>query len=143
MARVAAEAHVITLSLNYVLYADGPIPDLYNDTWIFLKWVAAHKFEAHFLGSDPWLARYGDLDRVSVGGDSVGGNIAHRMAILAGLAQLLGFVRLVDVFLTMPYFIGSNRVRLELERITTLSNFKIWSFVCPNCTVGVDDPQGF
>ena len=66
---------------------------------------------------------------MSVGGDSVGGNIAHRMAILAGWDQLPRSIRLVGVFLAMPYFLGSNRVGLEPETITTSSNFKITYYI--------------
>ena len=87
MAREAAKAHVITLSLDYILHTDGAILDSY-DSWAFFKWVIVHKFKAHLLRSDPWLAHLGDLDQMFVGGDSVGGNIAYRMAIQAELAQL-------------------------------------------------------
>ena len=139
MASVAAEAHVIALPLNCILYPDGAVSDSYDDAWTFLKWVTAHIFEAHLPGSDPWLARYGDFDRVFMAGDSGGGNIAHRMAILAGLGQLPGSDRLAGVFLTMPYFLGLNRVGLEPETITMSSDFKKWACVCRNCTAGVDD----
>ncbi|KAJ8428065.1 hypothetical protein Cgig2_023459 [Carnegiea gigantea] len=140
MAKVAAKAHVIALSLDYTRYPEGTVWDSYEDAWAFLKWVVAHKFDSHLPGSDPWLARFGDLDRVFVGGDSAGGNIAHHMAIKAGQAQLPEYVRLVGAFLAMPYFLGSSRVGLEPETITTSNNFKIWDYVCPNCTAGVDDP---
>ncbi|KAJ8421210.1 hypothetical protein Cgig2_002376 [Carnegiea gigantea] len=63
------------------------------------------------------------------------------MAILAGLDQLPGSVRLAGAFLAMPYFLSSNRVGSEPETITTSSNFKIWEYVCQNCTADVDDPH--
>ncbi|KAJ8421999.1 hypothetical protein Cgig2_022217 [Carnegiea gigantea] len=140
LAQVAAKAHIIALSLDYMLYLDGTVWDLYDDAWAFLKWVIAYKFESHLPRPDPWLARFGDLDRVFMGGDVAGGNITHRMAIKAGQAQLPEYVKLAGAFLTMPYFFGSNRVGLEPETITMSNNFKIWAYVCPNCIAGVDDP---
>ena len=140
MAKVAAKARVIALSLDYTLYPEGTVWDSYDDAWAFLKWVVAHKFESYLAGSDPWLARFGDLDQVFVGGDSAGGNIADCMAIKAGQAQLPEYVRLAGAFLAMSYFLGLSRVGLEPETITMSDNFKIWDYVCPNCTARVDDP---
>ena len=51
-ARVATKAHVIALSLKYILYPNSAAPDSYNDARAFLKWVVAHKFEAHLPESN-------------------------------------------------------------------------------------------
>ncbi|KAJ8443189.1 hypothetical protein Cgig2_005740 [Carnegiea gigantea] len=109
MGRLAAQARIIALSLDYTLYLDSFVLDSYDDAWAFLKWVVSHKFEAYLPRFDPWLANFGDLDRVFMGGDSAGDNIAHRMAIKAG--QLPESVRLAGAFLTMSVddsFINSD-----------------------------------
>lgn len=130
---ITAGAHVIALSLDYTLFPDDVIPAPYDEAWAFLKWAARPG-----PGSDPWVAQFGDLTRVFVGGDSAGGNIANNLAIRAGLPD--SPVRLTGAFLAMPYFLGSGRVPMEPESISGSPNYKIWAYVCPGCKAGVDDP---
>jgi len=74
-----------------------------------------------------------------VGVHSAGGSTAHHMAIQAGLLQLPPSIMLAGTFLAMPYFLCPSRLESEPETTTTSSNFKIWAYVCPNCTAGVDE----
>ncbi|KMT18950.1 hypothetical protein BVRB_2g030490 [Beta vulgaris subsp. vulgaris] len=136
LARVAAEARVLAIGIDYRLYPEFTVPAPYDDAWAALVWVTVHAARTG-PGHDPWLARYGDVKRIFVGGDSAGGTIAHNLAIRAGLGPGLRFTGL---FLAMPYFLGSERVPLEPVDISSHPNYIVWSYVCPNCSGGVDNP---
>ncbi|CAL1379908.1 unnamed protein product [Linum trigynum] len=92
-----------------VTIPEHPLPCAYDDRWAALKWAAAH---AAGSGLEEWLNSGVDFGRVFVAGDSVGANIAHRVAMRnAGenLIELLGAV-LVD-----PFFWG--RTRSGMKRV--------------------------
>ncbi|XP_074287125.1 2-hydroxyisoflavanone dehydratase-like [Silene latifolia] len=134
LARVSAEANVVGISLDYRLYPEHPVPAPYDDAWAALNWIAAHKSSSG-PNLDPWLAQYGDLNRVFVGGDSSGGNIAHNLVIRA----TPGPVSITGLFLAMPYFLGSKRVPFEPATIIYSPNYRIWPYVCNKCEDGVDN----
>ncbi|KAL2928210.1 2-hydroxyisoflavanone dehydratase [Bienertia sinuspersici] len=135
VARVASEARVLAIAVDYRLFPEFTIPAPYDDAWAALTWVMGHASGPR-PGDDPWVARYGDLNRVYVGGDSSGGNIAHNLAIRAGLGS---GPRFKGLFLAMPYFLGKRRVPLEPKWITASPNYKVWAYLCPHCKGGVDN----
>ncbi|KAM2094711.1 hypothetical protein COP2_017685 [Malus domestica] len=65
--RLAAEAHAIVVSVEYGLFPDHPVPACYEDSWAALKWLASH---ASGDGTESWLNKYADFDRLFIGGDS-------------------------------------------------------------------------
>ncbi|KAM1731587.1 hypothetical protein ACFX11_017449 [Malus domestica] len=65
--RLAAEAHAIVVSVEYGLFPDHPVPACYEDLWAALKWLASH---ASGDGTESWLNKYADFDRLFIGGDS-------------------------------------------------------------------------
>ncbi len=76
--RVLAErARVRVLSVDYRLAPEHPFPAAVDDVVAAYRWVAAHAAE---FGADP--------DRLAVGGDSAGGNLAAVAAIEAARAGL-------------------------------------------------------
>ncbi|KAK9742240.1 hypothetical protein RND81_03G158100 [Saponaria officinalis] len=138
LARVSARANVVAISVDYRLYPEYPIPSPYDDARAALNWIAAHR-TPNGLNLDPWVAQYGDLNRVFIGGDSAGGNIAHNLVVRAQESPSGSPVEITGLFLAMPYFLGSKRVPFEPKTIIYSPNYRIWAYVCPNCKYGVDN----
>ncbi|KAK1560670.1 hypothetical protein Q3G72_029493 [Acer saccharum] len=80
------EAKIIAISVDYRLAPENPVPAAYEDSWTTLKWVASH---FNGKGSEDWLNRHADFQRVFLSGDSAGANIANRMAIKHGHEEKL------------------------------------------------------
>lgn len=66
---LAEEAQVRVIAVDYRLGPEAPFPAAFDDTWAAWKWIVNH---AQGLGID--------LDRLAVGGDSAGGNLAAIIA---------------------------------------------------------------
>ncbi|KAL6293379.1 hypothetical protein ACE6H2_001521 [Prunus campanulata] len=142
--RLVSEAQVVAVSVEYRLAPENPLPVAYEDSWAALQWVASHSNKQELDGKkDPWLAKYGDFDRLYIGGDSAGGNIAHNLAIKAGLESLYGGVRILGVFLSHSYFWGSKPIGSEPkgEDFEKTLEYKAWDFVYPSAPGGHDNPM--
>jgi acetyl esterase/lipase len=83
---VGAEAVVV--SMDYRLAPEHPYPAAVDDAWAATRWAAEHAAE---LGGDP--------DRLSVAGDSAGGNLA---AVVTQLARDSGGPRIAFQLLWYP-----------------------------------------
>src|SRR5438309_1285639 len=70
--QLTAEAGVSVISVDYRLAPEHKFPAAVNDAWAATRWIVAHAAE---LGVD--------ADRLAVGGDSAGGNLAAVVALLA------------------------------------------------------------
>ena len=70
--QLTAEAGVSVISVDYRLAPEHKFPAAVDDAWAATRWIAAHAAE---LGVD--------ADRLAVGGDSAGGNLAAVVALLA------------------------------------------------------------
>ncbi|XWS68005.1 hypothetical protein CRYUN_Cryun04dG0053000 [Craigia yunnanensis] len=73
------QANIIVISIDYRLALK------HNDSWAGLQWVATH---ANGQGPEPWLNEKADLGRVFLAGESAGANIAHYVALQAGVTKL-------------------------------------------------------
>ena len=69
---LAANAGLTVLAVDYRLSPEHPFPAAVEDAWSAFAWAAANAAE---LGIDP--------DRIGVGGDSAGGNLAAVVSLLA------------------------------------------------------------
>ncbi|CAI9104361.1 OLC1v1003017C1 [Oldenlandia corymbosa var. corymbosa] len=134
---VVAEANVIAVSVEYRLAPEHPLPAAYEDSWIALKWVASHYNGG---GPEEWLNKYADFDRVFLGGDSAGGNLAHNMCLKLGLEELDGLSLQVEgIFLNCPYFWGKEPIGGEITAPWKAFIDSLWCFAYPN-SEGLDDP---
>uniref|UniRef100_A0A803LE32 Alpha/beta hydrolase fold-3 domain-containing protein n=1 Tax=Chenopodium quinoa TaxID=63459 RepID=A0A803LE32_CHEQI len=85
LTQLVSRAQVIAITVNFRLAPEYPLPIAYDDCWAAFKWVASH---ANGNGSEPWLNEYVDFNRVFVGGESSGANLAHDVAIRASVEPI-------------------------------------------------------
>ncbi|KAJ0981482.1 hypothetical protein J5N97_009737 [Dioscorea zingiberensis] len=135
---LSSEAKIIIVSIDYRLAPEHPLPVAYNDCWEALQWVASHSNAA---GPEPWLAKFSDLGRLFLAGDSAGANIAHHMGMRARAENLKKGLKIKGIVLIHPYFwgsepVGEENVGEELRRRLD----ELWMFLCPESD-GVDDPR--
>lgn len=69
---LCVESQCIVISLDYRLAPEHKYPAALNDAWAATQWLAAN---GATLGADP--------ERIAVGGDSAGGNLAAVVSLLA------------------------------------------------------------
>ncbi|KAM2366512.1 hypothetical protein ACFX1X_005190 [Malus domestica] len=97
--RLAVEAHAI---VEYGLFPDRPVPACYEDSWAALKWLASH---ASGDGTESWLNKYANFDRLFIGGDSGGANLSHYLAVRVGSIGQPD-LKIGGVVLVHPFFGG-------------------------------------
>ncbi|KAI3922207.1 hypothetical protein MKX01_005896 [Papaver californicum] len=107
---VVAEENVVAISVEYKRAPENPLPMAYEDSWETLKWVLSHSISDQ-QGHEIWLSDHADFNQVILGGDSSGANIAHNMAILAGITpeQIFG----LKLWGVHPHFLGWNELTLK------------------------------
>ncbi|PWA92177.1 Alpha/beta hydrolase fold-3 [Artemisia annua] len=134
---ITSESNVIIVSIDYRLAPEYPLPTGYNDSWEALKWVASH---CKGGGLEPWLTNYGDFDKVFLVGDSAGANIAHNMAIRAGLKPIHG-MNLEGLILLHPFFGGNDPIGSECGKLKKMKvcTDEFWMVANPLGS-GLDDP---
>ncbi|GJX29761.1 probable carboxylesterase 2 [Tanacetum coccineum] len=134
---LTAESDVVIVAIDYRLAPEYPIPVGYNDSWEAIKWIASH---SQGSGPEAWLNDYGDFEKVFLIGDSAGANIAHNMAIRAGL-EPINELNLEGLILLNPYFGGNDPIGLECGKNKELKGFtdEFWLFANPSKS-GLDDP---
>nr|GEX07714.1 probable carboxylesterase 2 [Tanacetum cinerariifolium] len=134
---ITKESNVIIVSVNYRLAPEYLIPIAYEDSWEAIKWVATH---ARGNGPESWLNDHADLENIFFVGDSAGANIAHNMAIRAGLNSD-GVINLKGVIFLHPYFGGKDPIGAETGKNKQFKAFsdQLWMLANP-LGVGLDDP---
>ncbi|XP_057788485.1 probable carboxylesterase 2 [Salvia miltiorrhiza] len=122
---LVAQANVVAVSVNYRLAPESPLPAAFEDSWRALNWSAE--------GKEEWIKEFADLNRVYLGGDSAGANIAHNMAMRVGSENPEGF-NLRGIFLNCPFFGGVDPIGSETtEQSKRGREFseRLWRFVWP------------
>ncbi|KAK8659780.1 hypothetical protein V6N13_029974 [Hibiscus sabdariffa] len=94
------QGNTIVVSIDYRIAPEHPLPIAHQDSWVGLQWVAAH---ANGEGPEPWLNENADLSNVFLSGESAGANIAHYVAVQAGVTKLVGF-KIKGMLIIHPYF---------------------------------------
>ncbi|CAI9118538.1 OLC1v1020125C1 [Oldenlandia corymbosa var. corymbosa] len=130
--QLVPRANAVTISVQYRLAPEHPLPAAYEDSWAALQWVASHSVKGSEIDGEkePWLIDYGDFGKVCLGGCSAGGNIVHNMAMKAGEEGLIGGVKVLGAFLSCPGFCDSEENGLH----------KVWRFVYPSAPGGINSP---
>ncbi|XP_031276580.1 2-hydroxyisoflavanone dehydratase-like [Pistacia vera] len=141
MNTLVAEAKIVAISIEYQLAPENPILGIYEDCWTALQWVCSHS-PAEGGNKEPWLSTYGNFEKVFIGGDSSGGNIAHNILMRAGKESLPGGVKIYGGLLTHPYFWGSKPVGREVtENREKIVSDQVWRFLYPTAPGGIDNPM--
>lgn len=129
---LTAKADILTVSIDYHLAPENPLPAAYDDSWEALRWVNAC--------ADPWLSKFGNLDKIFLAGDSAGGNIVHNLGLKLGSVGM----KVEGLVLIHSYFCGNERIGTEGDekrrsKRTVKDADGLWPVLCPG-TTGLDDP---
>ncbi|XP_062099595.1 probable carboxylesterase 2 [Humulus lupulus] len=138
--KLAAEAQIIVVSVNYRLAPENPLPTAYEDCWEALRWVSSHSVEGGVQSPEPWLKDHVDFDRVFLAGDSAGANVAHHLICRISEQDPSPRLKISGLASIQPYFWGEEPIGSEvhdLVRKTMVDRW--WSVVCPS-DKGNDDP---
>ncbi|KAK9699944.1 hypothetical protein RND81_08G205500 [Saponaria officinalis] len=136
--RLTSQGKVVAISINYRLFPEYTLPAAFEDAWFALEWVASQS--QTLAWTEPWIASHGDFSRIFLGGDSSGATIVHNLAMRASQDSLLYGLHIYGAILATPYFLGSGRVPLDPPNYTLTPFYRVWSYVCPRCPHGVDNP---
>lgn len=134
---LVSHAKVLVVSVEYRRAPENPLPVAYQDSWTALQWIASQSVEK----TEPWLSKYANFNRVFVGGDSAGANIAHNLAMKASLEAMQNKIHLYGVILSQPYFLaGSSEEYSNNVDEKRLLLYRMWEFAYPNAPGGFDNP---
>ncbi|XP_061354502.1 2-hydroxyisoflavanone dehydratase-like [Gastrolobium bilobum] len=138
---LVSQANIIAVSVDYRLLPHHPLPAAYEDGWSTLQWVASHSTN-NPTNTEPWLLNHGDFDKLYIGGDTNGANLAHNLAMRAGTETLPGNIKILGALLCNPFFWGSKPIGSEpVEEHPTSLAIKVWNFVYPDAPGGIDNPM--
>ncbi|CAL0332092.1 unnamed protein product [Lupinus luteus] len=137
---LASHANVIVVSVDYRLLPLNPLPAAYEDGWTTLQWIASHTTDSP-SNTEPWLIEHADFDKLYVGGDTNGANLAHNITMRAGNEALPNNVKILGAMLCTPFFWGSKPIGNEnVEGHGDSLAIKVWNFAYPDAVDGVDNP---
>ncbi|XP_044489810.1 probable carboxylesterase 2 [Mangifera indica] len=121
---IVSRAKIIAISIDYSLAPEHPLPTAYIDSWTALQWVATH---SDGRGPEPWINDHADLQRVFLTGESAGANIAHYVAVQAGVTRLAG-LKVEGLLIVHPFFGGKEPDLM-------------YKFMCPTSSGCDDEPK--
>ncbi|KAJ4716352.1 Alpha/beta hydrolase-3 [Melia azedarach] len=120
---LVAEANIMAITIDYRLAPEHLLPTAHLDSWTGLQWVASH---SNGQGPEPWINERADFGRVLLAGESAGANIAHYVAVQAGVNGLAG-LNITGTLIVHPYF-----GRQEPD--------KLYEYMCPTSSGFEKDP---
>ncbi|KAM3356234.1 2-hydroxyisoflavanone dehydratase [Capsicum galapagoense] len=132
-----SESNAIAVSIEYRLAPEHDVQTIYEDSWTALQWVASHASEKFTSANeDPWLKNYGDFSRLSICGDSAGGNIVYHMVMRAGKEGGINTnVTINGSILVCPYLL------VPLENIEQGLSYKNWTIISSPTEAGLHSPM--
>ncbi|KAJ9551819.1 hypothetical protein OSB04_015864 [Centaurea solstitialis] len=96
---LVSQTPAVAIAVGYRLAPEHPLPTAYDDCWAVFQWIESH---AAGSGPDPWINEHVDTTRVFLVGESAGANLAHYLAVRAGVNKTrLGIRGLIAIH---PYF---------------------------------------
>ncbi|GFZ16117.1 carboxyesterase 17 [Actinidia rufa] len=112
LAKLAARAGCLILSVNYRLAPENRLPAAYEDGFKALMWV---KQQAICGGGNEWWSKKCNFSSIFLAGDSAGANIAHNVAIRLNSCQSMSIKPLTikGTILIQPFFGGERRTNSE------------------------------
>ncbi|XP_059632537.1 2-hydroxyisoflavanone dehydratase-like [Cornus florida] len=138
---LVSQAKVLAVSVEFRSAPEHLLPAAYEDSWATLKWVSSHKCGEN-IGKEQWLVNHGDFDRIFIGGDATGANIAHNITMRAGVERLHGDVKVLGTFISLPFFWGSKPIGSESSTGHQQNMIcRVWKFVYPSALDGIDNPM--
>ncbi|XVE91399.1 hypothetical protein REPUB_Repub01dG0006300 [Reevesia pubescens] len=113
LAKLAAKAGCLIMSVNYRLAPENPLPAAYEDGLKCLMWL---KQEALSGSSSEWWSKTCNFSSVFLAGDSAGANIAHNVA--TRLVSINPYpLTLKGTILIQPFFGGETRTNSEKNMV--------------------------
>lgn len=134
---LVSKSNAIAISVEYRLAPEHDVTTIYEDSWTALQWVASHANEKKFTSDneDPWIKNYGDFSRLSIIGDSAGGNIVYHMAMRAGREGGINEkVTINSSIFVCPYFL------VPIENIEEHASYKNWLIISSPSEAGLHSP---
>ncbi|KAJ7566770.1 hypothetical protein O6H91_02G117800 [Diphasiastrum complanatum] len=126
--KLAKEANVIVLSVNYGLAPEHRLPAAYDDAFSAIKWLQSQGVALYHGGDpDPWLALHADFSSIFVMGDSAGGNIAYHLSLRLAHEDIKP-LRVKGLVLIQPSFGGTLK---GAEGSTCIGNRRLWRLALP------------
>ncbi|XP_047306743.1 probable carboxylesterase 2 [Impatiens glandulifera] len=140
MNTLSSLGNLAILSVDYRLAPEHPVKDLYDDAYDGVLWVAKQA-AGQGSSSEAWMKDVVNYDRIFVGGQSSGGNIAHNVGMRIQELKPAG-VKLGGMIIIHSYFLTVDPLPSILKEPEDMRNniTELWSFVCPG-TTGLDDPR--
>lgn len=135
--KVATEAKVVCISVEYRRTPEDRLPAAYDDCVGVLEWLDRQAMAVQEVSVDPWLASHADFRKVFVAGDSAGGNIVHQVGILAS-GRKWNVLCFQGAILVHPFFDGEEGIE-GMEDFNKMTD-AIWSISLP---AGADKDHPF
>ena len=114
LARLAAKAGCLIMSVNYRLAPENPLPAAYEDGFKALQWLK----QKAISGAGEWWSGSCNFSSIFLAGDSAGANITHHLATKLGAnneATALRPLVFKGTILIQPFFGGETRTHSEKQ----------------------------
>ncbi|KNA24438.1 hypothetical protein SOVF_015850 [Spinacia oleracea] len=124
LSNTASHLNVLVVSVDYRLAPEHRLPAAYDDVLEALYWVKDKK--------DEWVAKYGDVSRCIIMGESAGGNIAYNVGLRAlGQVNKLKPLVIRGLVLVQPFFGGANQVFVKTGNVPLEVIELLWRLTLP------------
>ncbi|OMO90250.1 Alpha/beta hydrolase-3 [Corchorus capsularis] len=112
LAKLAAKAGCVIMSINYRLAPENPLPAAYEDGIKSVMWLKQEAGNYEYW----WWSKQCDFSSVFLAGDSAGANIAHNVAARLG-SYINNPLTLKGTILIQPFFGGEARTDSEKKMV--------------------------